>query len=420
MTTPLPHEQAMVHAKVAFMKDPKAMFLYTVCFHLQFKWDERVPTACVDGYTMTINPVFWMKLTHEMRVSLLAHETGHVIREHMARRGNRDKKLYNYAGDYVINQELKESGYAAIKWTLDDGRDTTWLQDDRFAGMSTERVYDILFAEQPPPPPPSSGGGGGLPSPSGDGTSGDGDGSGSQPDAGDGDPNAHWVDIAEPSTDGDGKPVSAAEVAEHIKEIIISAATAAVMNGQPGSIPGDVQMYLDSLLKPKLPMATYLRRFFTALQKNDYTWQRPNRRYMPIYLPSMRSEALCEIAFAYDMSCSVQDEDIRRYVSEMVGVMRNLKPTKLTLILFDTEIRSVNVIKSVQDLMNVKLIGRGGTNISPLMEWTIKNKPAALCVFTDGEFHIHPEKPSSPILWMIHNKRRKFECPYGTIIPFEV
>lgn len=419
MNTPLPHEQAMVHAKVAFMKDPKAMFLYTVCFHLKFVWDERVGTAGVDGYTMYINPKFWMKISHEMRITLLAHETGHVVREHMARRGHRDKKLYNYAGDYVINQELLESGYAPIKWTLDCGRDTQWLQDDRFAGMSTERVYDVLLAEQPPPPP-SGGGKGSLPDPAGGGTPGEGDGQGGDDSADDGDPDSHWLDVIEPAKDAEGKPVSPAEVAEHIKEIIVAAATAAVMNGQPGSIPGEVQMYLDNLLKPKLPMSAYLRRFFTALQKNDYTWQRPNRRYMPMYMPSMRSEALCEIAFAYDMSASVQDSDIKRYVSEMVGVMRNLKPTKLTLILFDTEIRSVTTIQSVQDLINVKLIGRGGTNISPLMEWTIKNKPAALCVFTDGEFHIHPQKPASPILWMIHNKRRKFECPYGTIIPFEV
>lgn len=416
MSTPLPHEQAMVHAKVAFMNDPKAMFMYTVCFHLLFKWSTDIKTAQVDGYTMTINPVFWMKLTHEMRISLLAHETGHVIRDHMTRRENRDPKLYNYAGDYSINQELKDAGYKAIEWELDDGRKTKWLQDDRFAGMSTERIYDILFAENPTPPPMGSGGSG-QPSPAGDGQSGD--GAGGQPDA-DADDNSHWLDVAQPTEDANGDKVSPAEVAEHIKEIIISSANAALMNGQPGSIPGAVQMYLDSLLKPKLPMSTYLRRFFTAVQKNDYTWRRPNRRYMPMYLPSMHSEALGDMAFAFDLSGSVKDYDIKRYVSEMVGVMRNLKPASITLILFDTEIRSVTKVKSVHDLMGVKLIGRGGTDIHPLMEWADKHKPMALSVFTDGEFHVRAKKPSCPILWMIHNKRREFVCPYGTIIKFEV
>lgn len=399
MATPLPHEQALVHAKVAFMNDPKAMFLYTVCFHLAFKWDDSVGTACVDGYTMTISPTFWMKISHEMRVTLLAHETGHVVREHMSRRGSRDKPIYNYAGDYAINQELKEAGYTKIAWTMDDGHKTEWLQDDRFAGMTTEEIYDIIYAENPPPPPSA---GGGLP---GEG----------KPD-----PNAHWQDIKEPQTDASGNPVTEAEAQQHVTDIIVQAATACAIGGNPGAIPGYVQTYLDSLLKPKLPMSAYLRRFFTALAKDNYTWSRPNRRFSHIYLPSMKSEKLCELAFAYDVSASVTDRDLKRYVSEMVGVMRNLKPDKLTLILFDTEIRSVTTIKSAQDLINVKLIGRGGTRIEPLLEWAVKNKPAALIVFSDGEFHHVPVKPACPVLWMIHNNRREFSWPFGTIIKFEV
>jgi len=394
-----PHDQAMTHAKVAFMRDPKAMFLYTVCFHLKFEWDDTIPTATVDGYTIRINPAFWMKISHEMRVSLLAHETGHVIREHMARRGNRDPLLYNFAGDYVINQEQKEAGYAAIEWTLDDGRKTRWLQDDRFAGMTTEQVYDILVSEQPPPPPPNSGGGG----------------------VGDPDPNEHWKDLREPSKDDQGKPVTPADVKQHINEIIVSAAQAATISGNAGSIPGDVQLFLESLLKPKLPMAAHLRRFFTALAKNDYTWQRPNKRFMPLYMPSLRSEKLTELAFAYDVSGSVKDYDLKRYHSELVGVMRNLKPDKLTLILFDHGIRSVHTIKTLKELMDVKIIGRGGTEIEPVLAWAKKNKPTALIVFTDGEFYQHENiRPGCPVLWMIHNKRRKFSWPFGTVIPFEV
>lgn len=400
MKKPLPHELAMVHAKIAFMQDPKAMFLYNVCFHMMFEWDTEVSTACVDGYTMTFNPDFFMLLKHEMRITLIAHEGGHVVRDHITRCGSRDHKLYNDAGDYVINQELKDAGYMPIEWT-EDGVKCTWLQDDRFKGMTTEQVYDILYTETPP----KKGGGGA--------------GNGDQP----GQKNI-WGDIKHPEgkadATGKGKPTPA-EVKQHIDEIIVSAAMAARMGGNPGSIPGDVQLYLDSLLKPKLPMAVYLRKFFQAVQKNDYTWQRPNRRHMPIYLPSMRSEALSHMAFAFDMSCSVRDSDIKRYVSEMVGVLRNMKPDKITLILFDTSVRSVTVIKSVQDLMNVKLIGRGGTHVGELLDWAAKNNPTALCVFTDGEFHDYGfKKPACPILWMIHNKRHKFVWKYGTVIPFEV
>lgn len=422
MNQPLPHELAMVHAKIAFMNDEKSMFLYNVCFHLKFVWDAGInpPTACVDGYTMTFHPDFFMMLPHEMRITLLAHETGHVTKEHMARRAGREPREYNHAADYVINQELKDAGFKPIIWKDDNGKEIKWLQDDRFANMTTEQVYDILISERQPPPE-AGGGSGGIPDPNGQSTDGASGGAGMP---GGDDP---WRDIREPQNakDEPGKPPTPkpteAEVRQHLDEILISSAMAARLGGQPGSIPNDVQMYLDSLLKPKLPMASHLRRFFQATQKNDYTWQRPNRRHLPMYLPSMRSEALSHIAFAFDMSASVRDSDIKRYVSEMVGVLRNMKPDKITLILFDTAIKSITEVKSVKDLMEVKLIGRGGTDVGELLEWARKNNPKALCIFTDGEFHDFGfRKPACPILWMIHNKRRKFSWNYGTVIPFEV
>lgn len=413
MSQPTKYEQGMTHARVALMNNEEAMFMYNVCFQLEFKWCTDTPTASVDGYIMRFNPDYWLKLSHKMHITLLAHETGHVIREHMARRGNRNPEIYNWAGDYVINQELKDAGYTPITWKMDDGRDNTWLQDDRFKGMTTEQVYDILLAENPPQP---KSGDGGNPGGSGSGTP---------------DPHGQWRDLIEPDKgeaaaggggDKDGKPVpSIHEVKQHLDEILVSAAMAAVQGGQPGSIPGDVQIYLDSLLKPKLPMASHLRRFFQAIDKSDYSWSRPNRRRLPMYLPTMRGEALCHLAFAFDMSASVKDSDIKRYVSEMVGVLRNLKPDKITLILFDTSIRSITTVKTVKDMMDVKLIGRGGTDVGDLLEWARKNNPKALCVFTDGEFHDFGfRKPACPILWMIHNKRRTFSWNYGTVIPFEV
>jgi predicted metal-dependent peptidase len=157
------------------------------------------------------------------------------------------------------------------------------------------------------------------------------------------------------------------------------------------------------------------------MAKNDYSWRRINRRFKPMMLPGMWSEKLSNIAFAFDMSGSVSDADTKRYVSEMYHVMRMLKPDMLTLIQFDTKIKSVEKIKSVRDMMNVKLVGRGGTDIEDLMQWARKHKPTALVVFTDGEYR-HPSfNPGCPILWMIHGRRREhFHCDFGTTIKFEV
>ena len=66
-----------------------------------------------------------------------------------------------------------------------------------------------------------------------------------------------------------------------------------------------------------------------------------------------------------------------------------MKPDKITLIQFDRNIKSVDSISNIRDLMNVKFIGRGGTRIEPVMNWADKHKPKLLLVFTDGEFNFY-------------------------------
>lgn len=379
-------QESLAKAKIKIMADKDSCFLANVALRMRYEIDNSQSTAAVDGITVFLNEEFFLnRLNPETRATTLLHEIGHVVRQHNDRQGNRHPGLYNEAGDYVINQELKDSGWEPIKWiSLITEMPTEWLQDDRFKGMSTEEVYDILLAEQQNgmPPPPGM-----------------------------------FPDLKKPPKD-----MSKEAMTNAVQDILVSSAQAAIMAGQAGSIPGEVQVFLDGLLKPKLPLASQLRRFFKVLNAKSYTWSRPNRRHQArgIYLPAARGQELCHIAFAFDMSGSVSDKDIKRYVSELVGVMTQLKPTKLTLVQFDTRIISVDVMKSVNDIMKLKLQGRGGTQIMPLMDWAHKEKPEALVVFTDGEFTINESmNPKVPVLWLIHGGR-KFPGPFGQTTTFEV
>lgn len=382
-------QETLAKARIKIMAAKNTCFLANVALRLRYEIDNSQPTMAVDGITVYINEDFFMNaLTPDGRAIAILHEVGHVTRMHLERRGTRDPQLYNEAGDYVINQELFDSGWPELTWTCQvTQRPTKWLQDNRFRGMSTEEVYDILLQEQqkhPNPPPPPSG---------------------------------MFDDLRKPP-----KGTTEEQVSNAVREILISSAQAAVMAGQAGTIPGDIQVYLDSLLHPKLPLAHHLRRFFKVLNNSSYTWSRPNRRHQArgIYLPASRGKALCHIAFAFDMSSSVSDADIHRYVSELAGVMIQLKPTKLTLVQFDTRIISVDEIRSVQDILKLKLCGRGGTSIEPVMEWANAERPEALVVFTDGEFYINAGmNPKVPILWMIHGSKH-FNGPFGQTTFFEV
>lgn len=365
-------QKALDRAKVNLMSKPDTAFFINVCFSLKHIWDEAIPTAMTNGLELRLNPDFFMGLNEEERVFLLLHEVGHVIFLHCTpRMGSRDPKKWNVAGDYVINQMLVDRGYK-----MPNGG----LYDKQYDGLSTEQVYDLL------PNPESLN----LPMADiqiGDGSPQDGDGKGEG---------------------GGGQGMTPAEIEEKITDILVRAALQSKLAGdKPGTIPGAVEIFLDRLLNPKLPWYTLLRRFLNDRIKDDYSWRKPNRRFFPEhYLPSLHSEGLSHIAFAVDTSGSVSDSDFLRFISEIHGVLSQFKPARMTLIQFDTKIKSIDEIRSADELMKVKFSGRGGTHIGEVLDWCEEEQPQALLVFTDGEFRQQTRNLRTPLVWLIHENPR--------------
>jgi predicted metal-dependent peptidase len=133
----------------------------------------------------------------------------------------------------------------------------------------------------------------------------------------------------------------------------------------------------------------------------------------------MFSEKLMDIAIAVDASGSVSDDDFKVFVSETHGILKMMKPDKITLIQFDRNIKSVDRINNIRDLMNVKFIGRGGTSIEPVMDWAAENKPKLLLIFTDGGFYFHTDEYKTNTVFLIHNNPG-FTSPYGKVIHYEI
>lgn len=360
------HVKALDKAKIALMSKADSAFFTTVCFSLKHVWDETIPTACTNGTEIRYNPQFFMSMNEHERVFLLVHEAMHVALLHITRLKGRNHKKWNMAADYVINLMLVERGFTMPK----EG-----LLNKSYAGLSTEQVYDLIPDQQAEDFP---------------------------------------MDIEE-------APGDLPAMEEEIKEILVRASVASKMAGdKPGSIPGDIQIYLDKLLKPKLPWKVILRRFIQSFAKDDYTFTRPNRRFFPKHiLPGLKSEKLIDLAIAVDTSGSVTDEEFKRFVSEVSGILKMMQPDEITLVQFDTEIKSVDPIKNLRELGQVNFVGRGGTKIGPVLDWAKENKPQLLLVFSDGEFHWPGDKLKSPTLWMIHNNKR-FQAPFGQVIHYEV
>ena len=360
------HQMALNKAKINLMSRPDSAFFTTVCFSLKHIWDDTISTANTNGKEIRFSPKFFMSLNVEEQVFLLLHEAMHVAYVHMDRLQDRDHQKWNEAADHVINLQLIDRGFQMPKMGL---------ADPKYRCMSTEEVYKLLPEKD------------------------------------------------RSKQDQDLKPFEgdSEELKEAVQEILVRASVQAKIQGDKvGTIPGDIQLFLDNLLTPKLPWNRILQKHLHTFNKADYSYKKVNRRFFPQYfLPSLHSQKLMNIAIAVDISGSVTDHDFKTFVSETHSMLRMMKPNKLNLIQFDTEIHSNDVIRSTNDLAKVKFVGRGGTDIRPVLQWANEVKPQLLLVFTDGEFNFYGVDTAVKTIWLIHNNK-KFNASFGKTIHYEI
>jgi predicted metal-dependent peptidase len=367
------HHDALSKAKIQLMARPDSAFFTTVCFSLRHIWDEGISTAGTNGKDIRFNPNFFMKhcKNTEEQMGLLLHETMHVAFQHTMclDEPGLDHGRANEAMDHVINLMLLERGFK-----LPEGV----CHDPQYKGMHWRQVYALL------PIKPRC-------------------------------PSGRDVFSSE------GSPEEKAALGREIEDILVRASIQSRMAGdKPGTIPGDIQIFLNGLLNPKLPWPQILRKYLNSFAKSDYSFKKPNRRFFPKhYMPSLYGEALMDLAIGVDISGSVSDSDFHQFVTEIASIFRMMKPKKISVIQFDTEIKSVDEATSFEELMKIEFAGRGGTDVTPVLEWADKNKPGLLLMFTDGGFNFTVNANKNQVLWLIHNNPN-FTAPFGKVIHYEV
>jgi predicted metal-dependent peptidase len=379
MTLQITPEQALNKAKIALMSRNDSAFFTTLAFSLIHEFDESISTAATNGKRIKYNPDFFMSLDHEERVFLMLHEAMHCAYLHMERNQGRDRGRFNIAADHVINLQLIERGFKMPE---------CGLADPQYATLSTEEVYNLL------PENPGGGGNGNVP--------------------------GFGPDLEDPA--GGSTPEAQEQLRQDIQDILCRAAMQSRMsNDKPGSIPGEIELFLDRLLNPKLPWYRILQKYLNSFSKSDYSFRKPNRRFFPEHiLPSMYGRNLIDLAAFVDISGSVSDHEFHVQVSETAAVMRMMKPRQIMFGQFDTEIKSVDRIQSLADMSKISFTGRGGTCIEPVIEWANTHKPQLLMVFTDGYFNWSDEiKTQVPVIWLIYNNPN-FTAPFGKVIHYEI
>lgn len=366
--------KALDRTKSSVFIGSTSAFLASVMCSLRFIWDRSIATAGTDGVSYWWNPDYFLKLPVKSRPTEIKHELWHVAKLHMLRRGNRDPKIWNIACDINIDLDLfHERDQRGIQINSWEGIESvlTWpdLDAHQYKDWVEEDIYDDLITKAYPAP-------------------------------------TDYIPDMKECTD------------PNIKAKTINIVVKAMQQAKlAGNMPGDIEQMLTEFLTPIVPWEQLLHRFMSELQDYSYTWRKRNRRHSTIYLPSRFEDdgALAHLAYFEDTSGSISDEDARRFNSEFKYVKETFSPKKMTLIQFDTKIQHEQEYLEDAPFEQVKIYGRGGTDLTPVRDWIIKHKPSAAVIFSDLccspmedlDFQI-------PIIWVcISNKHAT--VPFGTI-----
>lgn len=379
-------------AKSELFAHKYAAFYGSLLCSLNFYWDANIQTAATDGVNLMWNPYWFQQLKPKTRVTVLIHEVQHVAKLHFARMGERNPKLWNYATDIRINNDLTSEGYSfeGIEWG--------WRDPSFGPGVPEEDIYDALLALGQQPNPNLGSWGQQLPQQ---------------------DPNASTPGQM-PGLDGTdlfpSGPITKEDMVKAINNVVQAGAQAKLAG--PGKMPGDIETLLTTFLAPMVPWEQLLHRFMQELCEHGYSWRKPNRRFTNLYLPSHYDEegALEHLAYFEDTSGSISDADALRFNSEFKYVKETYEPRKMTLIQFDTQIQDERVYLDTDPFDQVVIKGRGGTSLEPVREWINKHKPTAAVIFSDLECApMGPLDFQIPVIWVCISNRKAI-VPFGEII----
>jgi predicted metal-dependent peptidase len=334
-------------------------FIGNIALNMPFEVTEEVPTAATDGKRAKFNPNFCEKLSDEELKFLVAHECMHPMLEHPFRRGERDIRNWNKAGDYVINQLLVDG--------------------------TTDGIYKVLPIID------------------------DGDGEGGVGSVGgQGDP-------LDECLDADGSPAEQEQNAAEWKVKVAQAAQAAKMMGK---MSAGVERFVGEVLQPKVDWREVLQRFVEKCKDDTRSWARPNRRFLSqgMYLPSTSGEAMGELVVAVDCSGSIGQEEIDQFASEVLTIKEDSNPSAIHVVYFDSEVSHYDKFTR-DDEVHITPHGGGGTAFSPVFEYLEEHniEPVACVFLTDlycGDFG---DEPAYPTLWVTTDSNST-DAPFGEVV----
>lgn len=206
------------------------------------------------------------------------------------------------------------------------------------------------------------------------------------------------------------------------------------MSKSAGDAPGYFELMIKKMLAPKVDWRKLLEHKLNWATKKITTYSAPDRRFLSrrIILPGPKkldNDALRGVKIGVDTSGSMSAGELGVALAQIAQLLETYK-AEAELLYWDTVVYKAVPFKDVKELVKIKPVGGGGTNVNCFFEYferiEYKNgrkvPPSILIIFTDGEFFEPVKKRYAKYrdtIWVVYNNK-DFKAPFGTVTSFKI
>jgi len=388
--------EKLVRARVAMLLHNP--FFGNLAVRLKLKdMTDSMPTAGTDGRYFYYNRDFINKLNPKELIFLWAHEVLHCCYQHMSksRKGSRHHQMWNAANDYVINWELHEHKIGQLPDPKTSGVQICF--DEKYKGMCSEQVYDLLDKSTTRISVMANGNGGF---------------------------DIHFDEDNAESPEGKMTEEEKRELSDEIRQAVMQAAKV----DKPGNIPSGIKRLIHDLTEPQMDWREFLNMQIQSAFKSDYTFSRPNRKSQNgIILPGQIPDTKIDVCVSIDCSGSMSDSMLKDLLGEVKGIMEQFLDFKVRLWCFDTAVYGYAEFTpdNLQDIMTYEIKGGGGTAFQCNWDYMRAHDivPHRFIMMTDGYGEsdwCEGEADYCETIFLVHsNSARNLESPHGMTVYYD-
>lgn len=327
-----------------------------------------IDTAATDGNKIYYNPEFLGGLTIEEQIFILAHEVCHIAFNHISRRKDKDKNLWNIATDAVINQLLKKDGLKMLDGLIDipeaiDYDAETYYEKllqgqkenpdfDRKAGNDSHEMWENTDIKE----------------------------------IGKTDALEKEDDISEKDAFKKNRELKKKQLEDLKRSLIKDTVTSNEFNM---SNVGSASSLID------------WRYILKETINYDVDWSYKNAIIENgVITANLEDKALPVTEILLDTSGSINEDLLRTFLRECKNI---LKHSKVLVGCFDTIFYGFKELRTEQDIDNMRFVGGGGTNFDVAVG-AFSRRSENKIIFTDGEARM----PITPVnaVWIVFGNRK--------------